>query len=353
MDEPSTCLSSTAAAQAGASPRRAWRHAWGLLALAAVLFSPWAFALDEVVLANGRRYLGTIVADSPQSLVLSIHGGTVEFPRSAVVSPPWLGPPEPAPAPAAATPSGAAAPPAPHPLPAVLFALRRLHGFPWGRDIRQVPVLVADRGRWHSMPCVSFWVGGFFQASFHGDPARPAAIELSIPRPEAHAWDQKRQVLEFMFDIAPSLVVDSRFDRMNIDGDSFAVGDLWFSVASTGRGGTSGRWTVLLLHDSSVNPSRAGSAELQAISEPVSEAAIDASRPRSWQRGTWTAAELAWLRDTNAPPPAADDAAAAPVERPAGSLVEERVFVRRFARDQGRYAIASADWIEEAGRPAP
>jgi hypothetical protein len=327
-----------------------------LLVLLAAMFAtvPGARALDEIVLANGRRYLGTIVAETAQSLVLSIDGGTVEFPRSAVVSPPYLGPPEPPPTAAAGNaPAAALAPP--HPLPGVMFALRRMRGFSWENDLRQVPVLVTDRGRWHSLPCVSFWVGGFFQLSFRGDPARPAAIEFAIPKPGPQSWDQKRQLLEYMFDIAPALVVDSRFDRMNLDGDSFAVGDLWFSVTSADSASSPGRWTLLLLHEVSVNPARAGGADLQAISEPISDAMLDPTQPRSWQRGTWTPAELAWLRDTNAAPPAVDAPASSDVERPAtgSGLGTDRVFVRHYSRENERYARTTSDWLKDLAAAGP
>jgi len=317
-----------------------------------------AAALDEVVLSNGRTYLGTIVTSTPESIVLSIDGGTVEFPRSAVVSPPHFGPV--APAPEAAEKAQPVFDPRSHPLPPLGLALRRLREFSWSTSPRQVPVLVADRGRWKFLPAVSFWVGGFCQVSCYGDPARPAAIEVSLHRPSRDSWEQKRDLLEYMMGLVPGLAADNRFDNLNIHGDSFAVGDLWFAVSPPESADNPDRWTVRLIHDISITASRASMQELQAISEPVTETVIDPTKPRSWQRGSWTVDELAWLRA--APGLAPDAAQEGPETPPAGatkagattagtpgwsSLGGERVFVRSFTRERGSYARSTNDWLRE------
>ena len=319
---------------------------------ATLVLAPGLLALDEVVLANGRAYLGTIVSSTPESIVLSIDGGTVEFPRSAVVSPPYFGP-----AAVSSETTEASQPafdPSKHPLPPLGFALRRLREFSWSSSPRQVPVLVVDRGRWKYLPAVSFWVGGFCQVSCYGDPARPAAIEVSLHRPAPDAWGQKRDLLEYMMGLVPGLAADNRFDQLNIHGDSFALGDLWFSVSAPGSLENPDRWTVRLIHETSIAASRATIEELQAISEPVSETVIDPSRPRSWQRGSWTIDELAWLRQA---PEAMNEAELQPVpETPAAPAVEkpgwsslggERVFVRSFTRERGSYARSTNDWLRE------
>lgn len=324
--------------------------AWCVL-LAALIAVPGAQALDEIVLANGRTYLGTIVASTPESIVLSIDGGTVEFPRSAVVSPPYFGPA------AISVESGEPAAPvfdaSAHPLPPLSFALRRLREFSWSSSPRQVPVLVVDRGRWKYLPAVSFWVGGFCQVSCYGDPARPAALEVSLHRPAPDSWEQKRDLLEYMMGLVPGLAADNRFDNLDIRGDSFAVGDLWFSVSAPDSTDSPNRWTVRLIHEISITASRATLDELQAISEPLAETAIDPSKPRSWQRGSWTLEELAWLRDAPGIVEAESQAGleTAPVAAPEkarwSSLGGERVFVRSFVRERGTYARSSNDWLRE------
>lgn len=313
---------------------------------------PQARALDEVILANGRKYLGTIVTSTPETIVLSIDGGTVEFPRSVVVSPPHFGPVAVA---TEATSTGQPAfDPRKHPLPPLGHALRRLRDFSWSSSPRQVPVLVVDRGRWRYLPAVSFWVGGFCQVSCYGDPSRPAAIEVSLHRPAPDSWEQKRDLLEYMMGLVPGLAADNRFDNLNIGGDSFAVGDLWFSVSAPDSTESPDRWTVRLIHETSVTASRATIQELQAISEPVAETVIDPSKPRSWQRGSWTVEELTWLRQ--APSAIAQAEKQADPETPTivapdkagwSSLGGERVFVRAFARDRGTYARSSNDWLRE------
>lgn len=318
---------------------------WLAVAGVALAFCGIAAALDEVVLTNGRSYLGTITSNTPTSVVLSIDGGTVEFPRSAIASPPYFGPAgaEGGAGEEAATPPG---PQQPHPLPGIEDALHRLHAFSWGEHVRQVPVLVTDRGRWQYMPCVSFWVGDFCQLNFFGDPTRPAAIEVSLVRPAPEAWEQKRHLLEFMLGLAPALAMDSRFDHLNVHGDSFTVGDLWFAVTGPGSRETPGRWSVLLLHEISLSPARASMAELQAISEPVPLALLDPTQPRSWQRGSWTPDDLAWLRDVlalNHPELLHAD----PSAQPWTALGGERVFVRSFERERGRYTRSTNDWLSE------
>lgn len=328
--------------------RRAWL---GLRALVGVFAALPAGALDEVVLTNGRKYLGTVVSSTPESIVLSIDGGTVEFPRSAVVSPPHFGPPAP---PAEATDAAQPAfDPSKHPLPPLHLALRRLREFSWSTSPRQVPVMVVDRGRWKYLPAVSFWVGGFCQVSCYGDPARPTAIEVSLHRPAPDSWEQKRDLLEYMMGLVPGLAADNRFDNLNIHGDSFAIGDLWFSVSAPDSTETPNRWTVRLIHETSIAASRATLQELQSISEPLSETAIDPSKPRSWQRGSWTLDELAWLRQAPGAAPT-DEMAGGPESAPtppekAGwtSVGGERVFVRSFTRERGAYARSSNDWLRE------
>jgi len=331
--------------------RFASRRLAAFVAVVVVLTPIRSAALDEVVLNNGRKYLGTIVSSTPESLVLSIDGGTVEFPRAAVVSPPHFGPPAP-------NTDAAGAPqvvfdPRKHPLPPLNFALRRLREFSWSSSPRQVPVLVVDRGRWKYLPAVSFWVGGFCQVSCFGDPARPAAIEVSLHRPAPDAWEQKRDLLEYMMGLVPGLAADNRFDNLNIHGDSFAIGDLWFSVSPPDSKESPDRWTVRLIHELSIAASRATLQELQAISEPVAETVIDPSKPRSWQRGSWTVDELTWLRAAPGLAPDAIEIAgpepSAPAPDTAGwsSLGGERIFVRSFTRERGSYARSTNDWLRE------
>jgi len=314
-------------------------------------------ALDEVVLANGRKYLGTILTSTPDVVVLSIDGGTVEFPRAAVVSPPYFGPPSAADGTPENTPADFD--PQQHPLPPLHLALRRLREFSWSTSPRQVPMLVVDRGRWKYLPAVSFWIGGFCQISCYGDPSRPAAIEVSLHRPEPNAWEQKRDLLEYMMGLVPGLATDNRFDRLNIHGDSFAVGDLWFSVSSPKSAETPERWTVRLIHETSITASRATVQELQAISEPLSETVLDPGKPRSWQRGSWTAEDLVWLKQApgalEAVPSGVDSAEGPPTTEVNGwsSLGGERVFLRAFTRERGSYARSTNDWLRELAVNAP
>src|SRR5690606_38779125 len=137
------------------------------------------------------------------------------------VSPPYLGPVDAGPPTDAATTTndaGAAkattAVVAPHPLPGVTEALQKLRRFAWVTELHQVPVLVPSQGRWQFLPCVSFWGSDFFQLSIYGDPTRPSAIEVSLHRPTATAWEQKRQLLEYVLSIVPGMAVDNRFDRL-------------------------------------------------------------------------------------------------------------------------------------------
>ncbi|MGH8016790.1 MAG: hypothetical protein ACREIA_00605, partial [Opitutaceae bacterium] len=330
------------------------RMRWTVLALAALL-GPWAAAFaagfDEVILKNGRRFSGQIVSDTRESLVLAIDGGTVEFPRSAVASPPYFGAEEETPA---AAPARETQPEdlAPHPIPSISVALRELRRFDWAADVRQVPALVTDRGRWRYLPCVSFWTGGFARLNFYGDPDRPAAVEVSLIDPPEDAWERKQELLEFILGVAPALALDDRFDHLDIHGDSFAIEDLWLAVTGPDSAESPGRWSVLLLHEVSIPESRASLDELQAISEPLKSATLDPTRPRSWQRGSWTVKDVEWLRRTTAigHPGAMDDAVAAEAWTALGG---ERVFVRSFVRDGGKYARSSNDWLREVAANQP
>ncbi len=333
------------------SPRRGLRRVLVAVLVAATAFE--AAALDEIILENGRRYLGRIVADTPHSILVSIDGGTVEFPRSAVRSPPFLGPRA---AEAAAPPPGTPAEAGPAQvrsiLPGVAETLQRLGRFPWARDARQVPALVRDNGRWQYLPCVSFWVSGFLQINIYGDPNRPAAIEAGLINPPADAFETKRQVLEFALSLAPPLALDDRFDRLDIRKDSFAVGDLWFAVSSPESRESPGRWTVLLVHELSLSPSRAGLEELQAISEPLKDATLDPSRPKSWQRGSWTHDDVEWLRRGELAGRPSDEIAAMPVPEWT-ALGGQRVFVRSFIRERGKYTRSTTDWLRELAANSP
>ncbi len=321
----------------------------GFAALLASTLVATAGALDEVVLKNGRRYLGTIVSSTPDTIVLSIDGGTVEFPRSIVASPPYLG----TATPDSGTPKDATAAPPDEPaanrLPGVTDALHKLHAFPWVTDLHQVPVLVTDQGRWQFLPCISFWVADFFQLSIYGDPGRPSAIEVSLQHPAPTAWEQKRHLLEYMLSLVPGLAVDNRFDGLDLNGDQFAIGDLWFEVTGPESDKTPGRWTILLLHELSLKDARASYEELRSISELLSDATIDPSRPRSWQHGSWLPAEIASLHQTA--DPAAVEAPAttdAPAPRTAfTALGGERVYLRAFERQRGKYTRTNNDWLRD------
>ncbi|HEX9782653.1 MAG TPA: hypothetical protein VGA56_07970 [Opitutaceae bacterium] len=318
---------------------------WALLVLAVSLSAANAAVMDEVVLKNGRHYLGQIISESPESIVIAIDGGTVEFPRSTVASPPYRGP--------AGSDTSQVEPPMhaevlkeAHPIPSVAVALRRLHQFDWASEVGQVPALVTDRGRWQFLPCVSFWAGGFARINFYGDPERPAAIEVSLLDPPAEAWDRKRELLEFVLSVVPALALDDRFDRLDVHGDSFASEDLWFAITEPNSRESPGRWAVLLLHERSLTESRATVEEIQAVSESLQEATLDPNRPRSWQRGSWTIEDVEWLRRSISVRQTAEtgDNITSPAWTALGG---ERVFVRSFTRDGGKYARSTNDWLRE------
>jgi hypothetical protein len=205
---------------------------------------------------------------------------------------------------------------------------------------------VTDRGRWQFLPCLSFWAGGFARINIYGDPARPAAIEASLLDPAPDAWNEKRSLLEFMLSVAPTLALDDRFDRLNVQRDSFAAEDLWFSVTSPDSRETPGRWAVLLMHEGSVASARAALEELEAISEPLRDATLDPDRPRSWQRGSWTTDDVEWLRRGLSLGGGAGAGEAAPAEAWT-ALGSERVYVRSFAREGGKYIRVNRDWLRE------
>lgn len=295
------------------------------------------------MLKNGRQYMGTILNNTPEKLVVSIDGGIVEFPRSAVASPPYQGPQQP-------EDNVQGKPEAPmmaeHPIPCIAESLRNLKRFEWSDDLRQVPALVTDRGRWQFVPRVSFWAGGFAQIDFFGDPERPTAVSVSLLDPPPDAWQHKQDLLEFMLSLSSDLALDDRFDRLDVRRDSFAVGDLWFSVSSPDSQESPGRWTVLLLYERALSSSRASFGELQSISEPLKDAVLDPTRPKSWQHGSWTVDDVAWLRRSlaigrNEDPKLEDNTHAWT------ALGGERVFVRSFERNDGTYARSSNDWLHE------
>ena len=198
--------------------RRGWR---ARLVLAVGLFAaglPIA-AFGEAVLKDGRPYT--------DRLVLAVDGGTVDFPRASVASPPLFDergreafPPPPIEDAVVGKEAG------PHPIPSIATALRELRRFTWTHDVRQMPVLVTDRGRWQFVPSVSFRAADLARVTFYGDPDRPAAVEVSLLDPPADAWELKRDALAFILAVAPVLALDDRFDRLDVRGDSLAAEDL-------------------------------------------------------------------------------------------------------------------------------
>jgi len=305
-------------------------------------------ALDEVVLRSGRVYLGTIIEDTPERLVLSIDGGTVAIPRANVISPPYAGPVAPPPTPSATHSRSddiAETVSQKHPLPDITTALRRLRTFTWATDLRQIPVLVTDQGRWQYLPGIAFRAGSVCLLTVYGDPGRPAAIEVSLEVPPGDdAWDKKQRVLEYILSLAPELAIDSRFDQLDLDGDSFAVGDIWIEVTTSDRSRTPARWSVVLMHEPSLKPARATLAELEVISEPVADIAIISRRTAGRARTVWTREDIELMRKVSGRQ--MDDAAS---RKRAWTALGggERVYVRAFTRRNGRYARADIDWIRE------
>jgi hypothetical protein len=154
-----------------------------------------------------------------------------------------------------------------------------------------------------------------------------------------------------MFGLAPGLAVDDRFEDLNISGDSFAVGDLWFSVTGPQSPETPGRWSVLLMDDRTLAESRASFDELEAISETIAQALIDPSKPRSWQDGSWTADEIKWVNDaptTNRPSGESEeqDPVDTDLRRTWTGMGVERVFVRSYERVQGHYTRSTINWLD-------
>jgi hypothetical protein len=310
-------------------------------------------AFDEVVLKNGRTYTGRIVSDGPDRLVLAVDGGTVEFPRASVASPPLFDergreafPTPPIEDPVVGKEAG------PHPIPSIATALRELRRFAWTHDVRQMPVLVTDRGRWQFVPSVSFRAADLARVNFYGDPDRPAAVEVSLLDPPADAWELKRDALAFILAVAPVLALDDRFDRLDVRGDSLAAEDLWLTITAPDSKETPGRWTVVLLHERALAAARASLEELRAVSEPLKEATLDPTRPRSWQRATWTVSDMDWLRRSvslgyrgNA-----EEAFRAEAWTALGG---ERVFVRSFVREGGKYARSTQDWLRQLAAGTP
>lgn len=330
-----------------------WIRPTAILLFVFALASPaWSAAVDEVVLKNGRKYMGTIVSDSADSLVLSIDGGTVRIPRNAVQSPPYFGPSAPVETPPENVPVPDVPAVAGNPLPDTKAALAWLRNFEWSAPLAQVPVQVTDRGRWPFLPALAFSAGDFFQLRLYGDPDHPAAIEVSLPQGNTETWEAKGRLLEYMLGLVPGLAIDPRFATLNIRGDSFAVGDLWFAITGPENAETPGRWTVVLMHERSLTPARASLEELETISEPVATAMIDPDKPRSWQKGSWTPDELAGLKSnengTQPPPPDGETNSTNEAQmRQWLALNSSRVFVRSYGRVRGHYVPTETNWLPE------
>ncbi len=201
-----------------------------LLAIAALLLlgAPAATAMDQIMLKNGTRVSGTILAQSKDRVVMRIGEGNVIYPKKTIwriyeditdrpPDPRVLGLDE---------------------LPPWWVPLSDLFSEDWVNSLKSVPAGAVAEEPLRNVPYLSFRANNIYEMNIYGDPSDPAGIEIGY---YGNLWfysrDAQKRCRQFLSSYLTSLRQLQTVYKLDADGGRETVSGLTIQITPNVYGG--------------------------------------------------------------------------------------------------------------------
>jgi hypothetical protein len=173
----------------------------------------------------------------------------------------------------------------------------------WGKDLKQIPSTVIDKGVLRDIPYLSYRAGNY-ELNVYGDPAAPACFEIGIHKELLQGAEARKNCL----DLVASLLNDPEDRKLLASlkpaGEKKVRNGITFEITPPTAEDAYGGWWVSVYNEPLLDQSRATPEELSAITTkrgdvPRTGAAPDPRMPYavdSSTQGRWASDDLASAR---------------------------------------------------------
>jgi len=192
-------------------------------------------AMDQVMLKNGVRVSGKILAQSKDRVIMRIGEGNVVYPKKTI----WriyeditdqlpftrlTRPDE---------------------LPPWWIPLSDLYHEDWVNELKAIPATVIDVGDFRDVPYLSFRANHIYEMNIYGDPMAPAAIEIGYyGNMWFHSRDAQKRCRQFIASYLTGLRQLEAIYKLNAGGGTETVSGLGMSITPPKAPDAYGGWWV-------------------------------------------------------------------------------------------------------------
>lgn len=294
------------------------------LSIFPVLCLSSAAAADVISLTSGGQLEGEITKEDAKEITLRTAAGVVTLARkdiAAIEKKPFA---KGGPATGATGARGR--------LPEAKAVIQSLRGRSWAKSVKQVAAPVLAEGPARNVPYMSYRATEDYEINIYGDPAAPVAIEVGLHNMPARSDEAKKQARAFVGALLTTPEDRATLDALDMAKDSQVREGLTFEIRPAGDKDQDGVWWIWVYDDRTMDLERASAEELTVVSKfqwVGSGRQYRPPPPRGHPRETppggepWTDEELAHLR-----------------RQPGARGPDPKVYIREYARKDGKYAPA-------------
>ena len=235
-----------------------------LLALSVALLAAPGLKADVVVLQSGSVITGTILQQDAGGVLLQMEYGTFRYPLNLIREVRK----EPATAPHVSN-NGQV-------IPDWAQIVSLLANTGWADNLQQVPAPVISYGMFNNIPYISFRCAeGGYEVNIYGDLNHPAAVQAGAMGYNSGSAAARSNCVNFVCSLLASADARAVVRSLNLDQKTVLQnGGMTFETIVPGEWGSYGGWWVLVYNQNSLASAQASEAELTALAQPRTAAAV-------------------------------------------------------------------------------
>jgi endogenous inhibitor of DNA gyrase (YacG/DUF329 family) len=173
----------------------------------------------------------------------------------------------------------------------------------WGKDLKQIPSTVIDKGVLRDIPYLSYRAGNY-ELNVYGDPAAPACFEIGIHKELLQSAAARKNCVDLIASLLSDPEDRSLLASLKPAGEKKVRNGITYEITPPTAEDAYGGWWVSVYNEPLLDKSRATPEELSAITTKRTDvqragAAADAKAPYavdSSTQGRWASADLADAR---------------------------------------------------------
>jgi hypothetical protein len=180
--------------------------------------------------------------------------------------------------------------------PTCAHIVGRLRRETWGKELKQIPATVIDKGILKNVPYASFrCANGDCELNVYGDPSKPAGVEIGVYRNFINDLSAKKRCIEFVAELLPNESCKVLLRSLNQDQGLVTLGNLTLETTPPFAEDAYGGWWVSAYNIKALDASRASDKEMAEISVPKTGAVSSSTGNGSG----WTQSEIKLARPSS------------------------------------------------------